>query len=315
MQHIIPGTFSVPLSPEQHYLAEQFSCQQSNREKARQVYLNTLAVFAVEFYLRCMSIETDWKASLSWNPVAQTLIDVADLVIPGVGKLECRPVLPEEQIVQISPDVLSDRIGYITVRIDKSLRRATLLGFSKTAPLTGELHISELHSLEDLLKHLAQLNQHTLIEMRTNLNQWFQKGSEPSWQSIEEVLGTKQKNLASSFRSGSQLDTACIKRAKLINLGIQLESQAVVLIVIVTKEAHQEEVTITVQVHPGGGDTYLPANIRLVLLLESGEILDEAESRSLDNFIQLNQFEGLTGECFNILVASSEASVTESFVI
>lgn len=148
--------FTVPLSSKQHHLAEQFCYRQSNKEKAKQVYLNTLAVFAVDFYLRCMMIETDWEASLSWDLVARTLIDVADLDLPGIGTLECRPVLPEQQVVQIPSEVRSDRIGYIGVRIDKSLQKATLLGFSKTAPLTGELHISELQSLEDLLKVLCK---------------------------------------------------------------------------------------------------------------------------------------------------------------
>jgi hypothetical protein len=55
-------TFTVPLSSSAHHLAEQFCRQQSNQKKAKQVYLNTLAVSAVNFYLRCMGVETDWKA-------------------------------------------------------------------------------------------------------------------------------------------------------------------------------------------------------------------------------------------------------------
>lgn len=151
------GGFTVPLSSKQHHLAEQLCYRQNNREKAKQVYLNTLAVFAVDFYLRCMMIETDWEASLSWDLVTRTLIDVADLKVTRIGTLECRPVLPEQQVVQIPPEVRSDRIGYIAVRIDKSLKKAKLLGFSKTAPLTGELHISELQSLEALLRHIEEV--------------------------------------------------------------------------------------------------------------------------------------------------------------
>jgi hypothetical protein len=40
-------TFTVPLSSSAHHLAEQFCRQQSNQKKAKQVYLNTLAVSAV----------------------------------------------------------------------------------------------------------------------------------------------------------------------------------------------------------------------------------------------------------------------------
>jgi hypothetical protein len=45
-----------------------------------------------------------------------------------------------------------------------------------------------------------------------------------------------------------------------------------------------------------------------------GETLQEVRSRSQDNYIQLKQFRGLAGECFNIQVAFGDASVTEKFV-
>lgn len=304
--------FIVPLSSSAYCLAEEFCKQQSNRQKAKQVYLNTLAVFAVDFYLRCMRIDTDWKTSLSWNPVAQILMDVADLDVTGLGKLECRPVWTETQVIQIPPEVWSNRIGYVVVQLDESLREARLLGFTEIAPATGELPISQLRSLEDLLNHLYRLRQPKQVLTRANLSLWLKNIIEPGWQSLEEILGSGQNNLA--FRSGSQLNTASVKRAKLINLGLQLGSQAVALLVIVTKES-QQEVAIRVRVHPAGGETYLPPNTNLALVSNSGEILDKAQSRSLDNFIQLNRFQGSTGECFDIQVAFGEVSVTESFII
>lgn len=305
-------TFTVPLSSEAHRLSEQFRRQQSNQKKAKQVYLNTLAVSAVKFYLRCMGIETDWEASLSWNPVMQTLMDVADVEIPNLGKLECRPVLPETQVVHIPPEVWSDRIGYVAVQLDQSLLEATLLGFTKTVS-TDELPISQLRSLEDLLEHLIQIRQAKFVKMPVNLSKWLENTFEAGWQSMEALLGTHQENLAFSLRNTSPLSEVSVKRAKLIDLGLRLGSQSVALLIAITPEVEQK-VGILVQVHPTGGEPYLPPNLRLGLLSESG-VIQEVQSRTQDNYIQLKRFRGNPRECFNIQVAFGEARVTENFVI
>lgn len=305
-------SFTVPLGSEPHRKAQQFCKQQSNRKKAKQVYLNTLAVSAVEFYLRCMGIETNWSASSSWNPLWQTLMDIADLEIPNLGKLECRPVLPETPVVYIPPEV-SSRIGYVAVQIDSSLQQGTLLGFSKTAPESGELPLTELLSLEDLLLHLRQVRHSEPIKTRVFLSQWFEHLFEAGWQSLEGLLAT-QENLAFRLRSNSQLSETSVKGTKLIDLGLQLGSQFVALLVAIAPEVDQK-VGILVQVHPTGREKYLPPNIKLVLLSESGEILQSVQSRSQDNYIQLKRFRGDPGECFNIQVAAGDASVTEAFEI
>jgi len=307
-------TFTVTLSSSAHRLAQQFHIQQSQPKKAKQVYLNTLAVSAVKFCLECMGIETNWKASSSWNPVLQTLMDVADLEISNLGKLECRPVLLQDLVVHIPPEVCSDRIGYVAVQLDQSLRKATLLGFTKTAPESGELPVSQLRSLEDLLEHLSQLAQTEPVKIRVNLSQWFQNFFENGWQSLETLLVTEQENLAFSFRNDSQLSAASVKAAKLIDLGLQLGNQSVALLVVIAPESEQK-VNILVQVHPTGGETYLPPNLRLSLLSEPGITLQVVQSRSQDNYIQLKRFRGQPGERFSIQVALDDTSVVENFVI
>jgi hypothetical protein len=256
-----------------------------------------------------------------------SILDVADVEIPNLGKLECRPVLPQDKVIHIPPEVWSDRIGYVAVQLDQSLKQATLLGFSKTAG-SGELAISQLRSLEDLLEHLRQIEQPEQALTRVNLSQWFENVFEASWQSLEALLGTNQENLAFSFRSASGLSERQVKRAKLINLGLQLGSQSVALLVAlalakrdevqpaegIAPEADQK-VGILVQVHPVGEETYLPPSLRLSLLSEAGDILQEVQSRSQDNYIQLKRFRGNPGECFSIQVAFGDASMTETFEI
>jgi hypothetical protein len=307
-------TFTVPLFQPVHLISKHFSQQQSNQKKAKQVYLNTLAVFAVNFYLRCMGIKTDWNASDSWDPVMQAMMDVADLEIPNHGKLECRPVLPETQVVYIPPEVWSDRIGYVAVQLDQSLKEATLQGFVETV-LIEELPLSQLRSLEDLLEHLSQIRQAKSVKMRVNLSQWFHNLFEAGWQSLETVLGTTdQDKFAFGLRSDSRLTEASVKRGKLIDVGLQLGSRAVALLVAITEDCEQK-VEILVQVHPGRGETYLQPNLKLVLVSDAGVILQEVQSRNQDNYIQLKRFRGVREECFNIQVAFGDNVVTETFAI
>lgn len=82
----------MPITQSAQQIALQFASEQPNEPKALQVYLNTLAVCAVNNYLRIMDVPTDLTASDSWNPVLRLAADVADLWVIGLGRLECRPV-------------------------------------------------------------------------------------------------------------------------------------------------------------------------------------------------------------------------------
>ena len=312
--------FSVPLSVEAHRLAQQFCRQQSDRTKAKQIYLNTLAVSAVKFYLHCMGIETNWEASLSYSPVFQSLMDVADLEIPFKGKLECRAILPQTNILTIPPEVWCDaegvslcdhRIGYVAVQLDSKLVEATLLGFTKTVPESGELPLKQLRSLEDLLEHLHQIRQLQPTKMQVNLSRWFEHIFTDNWQTVEALLATRE-NLAISLRSTSRLGEASVQRTKLIDLGLQLANQSVALLVAIAPDV-APKVAILVQLHPTNAD-YLPPDIKLILL-SNGSTLQSVQSRSQDHYIQLKRFRVNPGECFNIQVAFGNVTVTESFTI
>jgi hypothetical protein len=176
-------TFTVPLALEAHAQAEQFRRSQPNPHKAKQVYLNTLAVYAVNTYLQCRGFETDLDKSASYDPVMQMLMDTADLVVKNRGKLECRPVLPDAEVVCVPAEVWEERIGYVAVQLHESLREATLLGFVKKVA-RSELPLSQLRSLEELPRYLNKIN--PLV----NLSQWFENVFDASWQAVEAIVST-----------------------------------------------------------------------------------------------------------------------------
>ncbi len=316
----------LPITEAARQTAQQFAREQPTAEKAEQVRLNTLAVWVVNDYLHLMGIPTNLTAGDSWNPIVRLCADVADLEVTGVGRLECRPLLALSPTCPIPPEVWSDRIGYVVVRLSESLREGTLLGFTPTAA-AEELPLAQLQPPEALLTYLSQLRQPVTSTMsaaaeRTlvNLSRWLEGVFETGWQAVEELLAPTELGLAFSFRSTdhsgaaelSQPD-AGIRRAKLIDLGRQLSDRPVALLVELRPLANQPT-TICVQVHPTGDRPYLPPNLQLMVLDESGAVFLDAQSRSADNYLQL-QFRGQLGERFGVKVAFGDASATEDFAL
>ncbi|NEQ12058.1 MAG: DUF1822 family protein, partial [Moorea sp. SIO4E2] len=201
--------FSVPITRDWYQLAETFSQEQHEPDKAQDVYLNTLAVYAVNFYLQCMEVETDLAASDSSNPALRSLMNVSDLMVKGWGKLECRPVLPGDLVCDIPPESRQERVGYVVVEINQPNNQAKLLGFAKTA-LGGSLEISKIDSLEELIKQLPE----PLPELESNvvnLLEWFKGNFEVGWQSVSDLLSPK---LRPAFRNTEDQQ----ERGKLIDL-------------------------------------------------------------------------------------------------
>lgn len=187
----------MPITQKAIRLAWQFASEQGHPQRVEQIYLNTLALLAVRDYLTILDIETDLTECDSWNPVIRMFEDTADLYIKGLGKIECRPIrsvhqqgengnenssanLPEMCNVPI--EAMEQRIGYIVVEIDEDEKEARLLGFSPTAD-SGELVLSDLHSLDDFLIHLEHLS-----ESKVNLRQWLNQRSTSDLESVESVF-------------------------------------------------------------------------------------------------------------------------------
>lgn len=296
-----PWTVTIPLALSAHSQADQFRRCQADPNKAKQVYLNTLAVYAVDVYLQHRGFETNLEQSTSWDPAMQMLMDVADLVVANRGKLECRPVLPDAVAMHVPPEVWQDRSGYVAVQLNESLREATLLGFVKKAP-RSELPLSQLRSLAELPGHLNQ------VRPLVNLGQWLEGMFEAGWQAMEALL-RPEPELAFSFRNPAEAE---VRRYKLVELGAA-SGQSVAMIIAITP-ASETEIDISVEVRPPEGQTYLPANLQLVVLDEAGEAVLDAQAGSDNKHMQL-EFTGEPGDQFGIKVALGDISVTESFVI
>lgn len=147
-----------------------------------------------------------------------------------------------------------------------------------------------------------------LKETRTKLSQWFQEIVDSSWEAIDTLINP-EANLAWNTR---MTEFPGSKKGKLINLGMELNHQTVALLVNVGEEI-EDKLSILIQLHPTGETRYLPPHLKLTLLSKAEKILQEVESRSGDNYIQLKSFKGEPGKRFSIEVSLSDVKVRENF--
>ncbi|MEB3181997.1 MAG: DUF1822 family protein [Nostocaceae cyanobacterium] len=303
MNHEIESwTFTVPLALEAHKRADKLRRYQSNPQKAKQVYLNTLAVYAVNIYLQCQGFETDWDNNYSDNPMLHLLMDVADLPVKNRGTLDCRPVLANSTVMEIPPEVWQERIGYVAVQLNESLREATVLGFVNQVN-KSQIPVSQLRSLAEFPGYLNQ------FRPLVRLSQWWENVFEAGWQAVESLINIEASEPAYRFRH--RFRQSQIRRGKLIKLGTL--NQAVALIVDMN-QGSEEEVNINVEVQPSKGQSYLPPNLQLMILDEQGKTVIEACAGIDNRTIQL-EFDAEPGDSFSVAVLLENVSVIEYFVI
>ena len=149
----------IPLEQTARNLALQFASEQANPLKGKRVYFNTLAVWAVNYFLEWMELETDIDGGDSWNPAMLAVLDVADLVLPGIGKIECCPVMLGETAISL-PEVRENRIAYLAVGFAEPFDKVKLLGFIPAVEIqdeTEEIYLTNLKPVEELLDYLDRI--------------------------------------------------------------------------------------------------------------------------------------------------------------
>ncbi len=293
----------MPLTATTKRIARQFAKEQPTQPKARQVYLNTLAVSTVNNYLQILGIDTDLTASGSWNPFVRLAADVADLWLTGLGSLECRLVEPGALTCHIPKEVSFDRIGYVIAQLDHQRENATLLGFSQTLTMDAdELILSQLRPLQELPVYLHQ------CRPVVNFSRWFQGVFETGWRKVEPLFEQDRPELRFEFR---KQPADVVERSKQVELGV--DGETVVLMAAITPDSDLE-MHLMVQVNPDPGEIYLPPNLHLFLLDEEGNVLKEAKAQDNNQTIQF-VFRGELGDRFSLKIALQDFSVIEDFVV
>ena len=204
------NTFTVTLTSEAYRIAERrregIQQLENAEQKSEQIYLNTLAVYAVAFYCRCMGIETSWQNSNIFDSICTILLDMSDIELVGLGKLECRPVLPGEMNCFIPFESRESRIGYVAVEVDNSTKEATILGFYPSFLLdkvSETIPLYLLKSIDDMLDYLLKLEE---IELKS-----FNSDDPFAVKSRETLVGISSQEfmakLEESYYAGAERDS------------------------------------------------------------------------------------------------------------
>lgn len=303
--------FQTNISLTAHVQAETFRCYQSQGAKAKQVYLNTLAVFVANSYLNTIGWSANLAQSDSWNPTSQTMMDVADLEVPGYGKLECRHTFAGAKTVAVPPEVWSGRIGYLIVTFDRSLKKASIQGFARQINRL-ELPIEQLESLEGFPGYLSQ-QRRAEPPLTAVLSSWVQGSLSYGWQKLEELF---PPTAIMSFRSKQELaqlptSSAFESRVKLIELGASPEQTIALILKIEPLGDREFEVSIKVSNYQY--DRYLPEGLEVVIVDRQSHPVMIAQANQTETIEFC--FSGELQENFTVEISLQEQLVVENFII
>jgi Protein of unknown function (DUF1822) len=173
-----------------------------------------------------------------------------------------------------------------------------------------KLYQRRLFCVQEKLSNQVKTNQSVV----NNLCQWLENTFDNAWESVEMLWNLNESSFFVSFRNNSGFNEVRVTGAKVIDLGMQIEGKDVVLLVALTPE-DSEKISIRVQLHPTAESIYLPSDLKLILLAQSGKILQEVQSRTHDHYIQLKRFKSTYGNRFSIQVALNNVSIREEFLL
>jgi len=106
-----------------------------------------------------------------------------------------------------------------------------------------------------------------------------------------------------------------IKATKLLDLGIELGEQSLVLLMACVPNP-PDKISVIIQVHPAQGTKFLPPNLRLAVMDEDGNLIQQPiTSRTMDNYMQLKRFSAPVGVPFTLELTLNGVTLKENFVL
>ncbi|MFM2060645.1 MAG: hypothetical protein RLZZ507_315 [Cyanobacteriota bacterium] len=148
-----------PISASFRHQARTYSAQYFTPNLQQRIYLNTLAVFVADAYLRMLGFKTNLNQPERWNPILRLWSEANELELLGLGNLECCVIAKDQETLILPSDTVSNNIGYLFIEIADSEKQAVLIGFLPdfdTEAANEEVKITDLQSMDDLIDYLSQ---------------------------------------------------------------------------------------------------------------------------------------------------------------
>lgn len=327
------------LEPEYFEQARQSSYAPQHENQQWQVYLNTLAMLALETWLKEQIPKHSVKRRLN-EGINATYLRVGEFILCLIATEHVLDEIVHIPKLTIEQPELAAHF-YVLLEVMEEQEQVIIRGFlrydelikyySQCVSLSRQSEVyslplsvfdPEINHLVFSIHHLypnrislptassAEITTSLLADvnrLKVHLSQWLQGFLDEGWQAID-TLTHPEINLAWSTRQTS-LGT---KGGKLLNFGVQLDHQTVALLVTATPET-EGKIGIIVQVLPVAGAQILPTRLKLTLLSSTETILQEVQSREQDNYIQLKPFKGKPGVNFSIEISLNDVKFREVF--
>ncbi|BAZ09104.1 hypothetical protein NIES4071_09100 [Calothrix sp. NIES-4071] len=339
---LLPET--VFLEADHFALANQTSSKEApNSLRAWQVYLNTLALLALEVWL-------DDRLAVKGANNRAIERDMSKIAIAGnlkVGDYKFCAIATEhllDEIVNIPESIIQPELAphfYVLLEVLEEEEEVIIRGFlpynqfieiqnDLQLPIDDGCYKIPLSYFDIEPNHILaycryiQASEFTIpiidnqvseikakiITRITKLSQWLQGVIDEGWQTIDSFTNP-DFSLAFSTRNINQ----GTKRVKTIDL----DSKKFALLVNISPDTSTElsedtqKMSVLAQLYPPDGEKFVPQNVKLILLSKAGKTLQEVTGRVQDNYIQLKPFKGELGKKFSIQVSFGNANVIENF--
>lgn len=313
-------TFSLPVTSAAHRQAEHVSQQYlPYYEKVEESYLNCLALYVVQYYLRVHDYPVQGYSSQPFGYIEQTLSDGMTLQISGYGAIACLPLSAGTPDMNIPVCIQDAPIAYVAVEFNDELSSSSVLGF---LPQTDQavVSIDNLQPLADLSQHLAQFNslQATMIQ----LNQWWQRSFTQGWEYISELTAPNGTHLNPAWGIRSTVretpaETVPVEQSPPVDglmcqKPLQLGASNFTLVLTMERFATDPSINFEVRLSPSVGQPYLPENVQLIALDEADNVFSAMRSREHSPTLAL-RFRADPGDRFKLNIVFNDVTLTEIF--
>ncbi|MCT7973637.1 DUF1822 family protein [Laspinema olomoucense] len=274
--------------------------------------------------------KTEKKILITWEIIPRVLEDLGykrTLLQPPTEKwvkwrlsIEVSEI-SQEQLEQIQT-LLQEIPGNASVILDKIEKGSIRLVFN--GYLAGFERIRELFETGELSEQLGvtvldvELEPVSAQPDPVNLSAWLENQLnqviDEGWQTIDELFGMRSPAFLGDLSSYAkdvkpEPDLPTVQQGKSIILG----TASLALLVKLSQES-EGRIDILVRVFPIQESTDLPEPLKLMVLNEEGEILEEVTAGRGNNCLE-QPLSGEPGEGFAIKLELGEMSATESFII
>lgn len=293
-------------------VADQFAQGAQNPQHHDSIHHNTLAILAVTDWLTWLDIPYTHHDCDSWDSLARWLSDVSDLTLCGVGRIECRPVLPGDAVMDIPLESQGDRVGYLAIGLDLAGSQAMLLGFLPAEAVADRDRIP-LEELNDSAAFLTWWNDRQLrvdvdLTEAIQLGDWLLEKFDRGWQKLSTLLGelASPAELALNYRRNSS-----ITGARVIEMGGD-RIQTILSIAMDLVEGAEDEWDITIRLQHRDPDCVLPNNVKLTIFDAMGRETIAVRPTNRTN-LQVN-LAAEPGEGFCLQLSWDDHTLSETLV-